>query len=138
MAGTGQVATPLQERDILQHELDYRRERRHRIFVWASQILVAIIGGVIAAGLQPGPGMAVGARALASAVAVGLAGYAAAWWWRQREAGRVLHEKINDLDRQLQVSVPAAGGGPLERLGGFWTLVALAGVALVAIWLPRT
>ena len=42
------------QRSILQDEVDYRRNRRSGIFTWASSILIAVTGGVMAIQLNSG------------------------------------------------------------------------------------
>lgn len=129
-------ATLLEARGVLQHEVDYRRQRRWSIFTWANTTLVAIIGGSIALQVQADGALSLPQRALMSIAVLILVAYACLWWEAQRRIGSGLRSELAKLDARLDVPVPTNRGGVPDRVGGLYTIALLGLAAIAAIWLP--
>ena len=123
-------------REILQHEIDFRRERRWGIFTWASTLLVAVIGGTVALQQQSGVALGPGQKILLSAAVVILAGYSCIWWESHRRVGSAIRKQLFELDRSLGLEWARTPTGLPRRVGGFYTILLLAIAAVAAIWLP--
>jgi hypothetical protein len=122
------------ERSILQEEVDYRRNRRSGIFTWASSILIAVTGGVMAIQLNSGRTFSDGQRLILSSAVIVLGGYAALWWEKQRRRGQALHRDLATIDQRLEIEPRKPTGGILDKVGGLVAIILLTIAALAAIW----
>lgn len=123
-------------RSILQDEIKYRRDRRSGIFTWASSILMAVTGGVIAIQLNSGRVLEGSQKIILSGAVLVLALYAGLWWDKQRRRGQVLRKEQVKIDLGLQLFVPEYEGSLLNKVGGLVAIILLALTALAAIWIP--
>jgi hypothetical protein len=125
------------ERTVLQAELDYRRRRRWEIFTWANTILIGVVGAVII--FQPQTAPLTTAQQIVASVAVAVTSlYSAMWWERQRRIGVGLHERLNEVDHELGINVPANGSSILDPVGGLFMMLILGIAGVAAIWLSAT
>lgn len=125
----------LELRAILQHELDYRRERRLSIVTWANTILVAITGGVIGLGLDPKTEFTDRQRFVMSAAVVILVGFSYLWWQSHRHLEVLLKERVSTYDTSwnIQLGDATREHGPLH-VRGVVSVILLGLAALAAIW----
>ncbi|MFL5648798.1 MAG: hypothetical protein ACJ776_10440 [Chloroflexota bacterium] len=122
------------ERKILQDEVDYRRSRRSGIFTWASSILIAVTGGVMAIQLNSGRSFSDVQRWILSVAVVVLGGYAALWWEKQRKRGGAIHRQLRTIDERLGIAASERTGGLLDKVGGLVAIILLTMAAIAAIW----
>jgi hypothetical protein len=95
-------------REVLAKEIDYRREKRWRIFSWTSSILLAALGGVLA---LTGKGFhfpLLPHRALSAAAALFVSLYAFLWITMNRKEEKSLRVIMEKYDDDL-------GIGPVEK-----------------------
>jgi hypothetical protein len=122
------------ERDVLTNEIDYRRERRAGILAWANTILLAIIGGVVAL-QQSSSGIGLPQRLIITAAIAIVASYSILWWQRQRNIGHGLHDRRDEVDVALALTIPPEASVIPHWIGGSISIALLAGAAAVATWI---
>jgi len=86
-------------RELLSKEIQFRRERTWSIFSWTSNILVGIIGGVIAVNSSDkGFAMSDTHKFLLCSAVVIIAGFSNAWIGNYTKKEQELRMRANDLD----------------------------------------
>jgi hypothetical protein len=123
-------------REVLQQEIDYRRERRSAIFTWSSSLLVAITSGVVILQVQGDQPMSVAQKAVLSSATLILGVYAALWWDDHRRQGAVARAEVKKIDRQMSIPFHEHRSLRSDLVGGLLAILLLTVTALLAIWLP--
>ena len=126
------------ERTVLQAELDYRRRRRWEIFTWANTILIGVVGAVIIFQPQTATTLTTAQQIVASVAVAVTSLYSAMWWERQRRIGVALHKRLNQVDHELGINVPANVSSILDPVGGLFMMLILGIAGVTAIWLSAT
>jgi branched-subunit amino acid ABC-type transport system permease component len=119
---------------FVEYELNFQRTRKQEIFSWASSLLVAMIGGVIAVTAAQGVMLEPAHRWLLSFAVVILCGFSCYWikvhwagYLRARKKLRFYYDQIAapDKDHYWRYDYTSMAA-----------IVALALVALVSVWWP--
>jgi hypothetical protein len=124
------------QRGVLQQEVDYRRARRSAIFTWASSLLVAITGGVVALQVQGDQPLQPSQKVVLSVASIILGGYAALWWDDHRRQGKFARGKVKAIEAELGIQFDQMPSLRSDLIGGLLAILLLTVTALVTIWLP--
>jgi hypothetical protein len=118
-------------RDALVSELDFRRERRHRVFLWCSSIFVTAIGGNAALNHE-GHSLAWSHKVIITSTIITLLLFTCGWIIHHRQVEKRVHDKICEIEvllRMLTVEVK------IPRLGmQTFAIFLLAVLAFLAVW----
>lgn len=88
-------------RELLSKEIQFRRDRTWGIFAWTSNILVGIIGGVIAVNSSDrGFAMSNSHKLLLCSAVIIVAGFSNAWIGNYTKKEQQLRMRANELDLQ--------------------------------------
>ena len=119
--------------EFLKNEIAFQRARKQEIFSWASSLLVAIIGGVIALTTGRNVHIEWPQKVLLTLVVGILAGFSCTWidvHWQEYLSAR---EKLSYYYDQIAEKGP---DDPWDYdITGMGAIVALSVVAIITIWI---
>jgi hypothetical protein len=126
-------------RELVAHEVEYRREKQWRIFSWTTALLLAAIGGIVALagkGEFRFPCLLRGLMALALGT---VAAYAWLWIRENIKFEAMAREDLMQIDQSLGINfrVPDPSAHPLFGYGATVILLAVAAI-LTVILAPAT
>lgn len=85
---------------------------------------------------EGGESLTLAHKVLFSVAVIALAAYSGIWWQAQRRIGNSHRRELTRLDGLLGVRLNEDRGGLSDKVGGLYTIVLLAVVAVVSLWLP--
>jgi len=114
---------------FLENEIAYRRNRKQEIFNWASSLLVAVIGGIVALAYKNANSLSPAHKILLTGAIVVLSGYS--YWWIN------VHWKVAIAARkQLSSYYDRIVDAPKDRdWPSILALLALTLLSLLAVWI---
>ena len=128
--------------ETLRKEAEYRRDKAWKIFSWASTILLAVIGGVIALATNPNPNERVVLpwyphRILLLAAVTILAAYSILWVERNLSVEHSIFDEIRAYE--VRIGIRRSDGLPPERffekvlrVFGYRETIGLLAIAAIA------
>ncbi len=118
---------------FLENEIAYRRDRKQEIFNWASSLLVAVIGGIIALTYKDGKSFSPVHKILLTGAIVILSGYSCKWidiHWKVTIAARKQLSFYYDRIAKNNKDAPTDRDWPSIRV-----ILALTLLSLLAVWI---
>jgi len=123
-------------RDALQHEIDYRRQRRAAIFTWANSVLIAVTGGVVALQVQGDQPISTSQRLVLSLAVLVVGAFSSLWWRDHRLQGAAARKKLDDVNAGLAPELRYESDRLSNLVGGFYAILLMMVITLTAIWVP--